>query len=233
MNQVQQPTIESSAGTDKLALAKQLAASVARGTGAGLLRAALAVLAALAVNALGVAVFVDTSLGQRQGAAMPMLALVALPFVIAVALTAILSYKLGLQGVLARVVESQSELIARAGSGILEGFLRAVNYQPGGNLTARFIEQWQNYLQLQARLPKPLPWLMGAVTSRIPLAETITDVARPGMSLREIAHAAMTRTLQEAAADGLYPSYQAVLIALAAQFGMWYPISLLARHWLG
>lgn len=232
MNLTQQAAPEDSS-IDKLALARQLATAVGRGTGAGLLRAALAVLAALAVNALGVAIFIESGLGQRQGAALPLLALVAIPFVVAVALTALMTYKLGLQGVLARVVESQSDLIARAGSGILEAFLRAVNYQPGGKLAETFTAQWHNYLQLQAKLPKPLPWLLGAVTSRIPLADTIAEVAQPGMNLREIAHAAMTRTLQEAIADGLHPSYQAVLIALAAQLGMWYPISLLARHWFG
>lgn len=233
MNYTQQATLQDNNSIDKLALAKQLAATVARGTGAGLVHAALALLAALIVNALGVAVFIDTGLADKPGAGLSFLALIAIPFIAAGTLTGFLTYKLGLRGVLARVVESQSDLISRAGSSILEAFLRAVNYQPGGQLTEKFIEQWRNYLQLQAKLPKPLPWLLEAVTSRLPLADTITEVAQPGMSLRDVAQAAMTRTLQEAIADGLQPSYQAVLIALAAQFGMWYPIGLLARHWLG
>lgn len=230
MNHAQQAALEEQNSIDKLALAKQLAATMARGTGAGILRAAMALFAALGVNALGIAVFIDTDLANKPGAGLSFLALIAIPFIVAVGLTGFLTYKLGLQGVLARVVESQSDLITRAGSSILEAFLRTVNYQPGGKLTEKFIEQWRHYLQLQAKLPKPLPWLLEAVTSRLPLADTISEVAKPGMSLRDVAHAAMTRTLQEAIADGLQPSYQAVLIALAAQFGMWYPIGLLARH---
>lgn len=233
MNYVQAAAPEINGSVDKIALAKQLASGVARGTGAGLLWAALALLAALAVNTLGVFIFVDVKLSEKTGAALPMLGLIALPFIIAVGLTILLAYKLGLQGVLARVVEGQSGLIARAGSSILEGFLRAIHYQPGSGRTEKFVEQWRNFLNLQSDLPKPLPWILGRVTAMIPLSDILTEVSTPGMTLRDVAHAAMTRTLQEAASGGLRPSYQAVFIALAAQLGMWYPISLLARHWLG
>lgn len=53
------------------------------------------------------------------------------------------------------------------------------------------------------------------------------------MTLREVAHAAMTRTISEGAAGGLRPSNQALFIALAIQFGMWFPIGLLVRYMFG
>jgi len=232
MNQVQSLPPEDSS-IDKIALAKQLAGDIARGAGAGIVRTVLAVLAAVTVNALGVTLLFRSELGSSHGSAMIYAAFVAAPFIIAVGLTGMMAYKLGLQGILARVVESQSGLIARLGTGILEAFLRSVKYEPGSPLSEKFLGGWHSFLDVQAGLPKPLPWLLGNMTSRIPLAETITEVATTGMTLREVAHAAMTRTITDAAAGNLRPSNQALFIALAIQFGMWFPIGLLVRHMFG
>lgn len=232
MNQVQSLPPEDSS-IDKIALAKQLAGDIARGAGAGIVRTVLAVLAAVTVNALGVTLLFRSELGSSHGSAMIYAAFVAAPFIIAVGLTGMMAYKLGLQGILARVVESQSGLIARLGTGILEAFLRSVKYEPGSPLSEKFLGGWRSFLDVQAGLPKPLPWLLGSMTSRIPLAETITEVATTGMTLREVAHAAMTRTITEAAAGNLRPSNQALFIALAIQFGMWFPIGLQVRHMFG
>lgn len=232
MNQVQSLPPEDSS-IDKIALAKQLAGDIARGAGAGIVRTVLAVLAAATVNALGVTLLFRSELGGSHGSAMIYAAFVAAPFIIAVGLTGMMAYKLGLQGILARVVESQSGLIARLGTGILEAFLRSVKYEPGSPLSEKFLGGWRSFLDVQAGLPKPLPWLLGNMTSRIPLAETITEVATTGMTLREVAHAAMTRTITDAAAGNLRPSNQALFIALAIQFGMWFPIGLLVRHMFG
>lgn len=232
MNQVQSLPPEDSS-IDKIALAKQLAGDIARGAGAGIVRTVLAVLAAVTVNALGVTLLFRSELGSSHGSAMIYAAFVAAPFIIAVGLTGMMAYKLGLQGILARVVESQSGLIARLGTGILEAFLRSVKYEPGSPLSEKFLGGWRSFLDVQAGLPKPLPWLLGNMTSRIPLAETITEVATTGMTLREVAHAAMTRTITDAAAGNLRPSNQALFIALAIQFGMWFPIGLLVRHMFG
>jgi hypothetical protein len=233
MNQVLTPSNEEDSSIDKIALAKQLAGDVTRGAGAGILRTVLAVLAAVIVNALGVTLLFRSELGSSHGSAMIYAAFVAAPFMIAVGMTGMMAYKLGLQGILARVVESQSGLIARLGAGILESFLRSVNYEPGRPLSEKFLSGWRSFLNLQSGLPKPLPWLLASLTSRIPLAETITEVATTGMTLREVAHAAMTRTISEGAAGGLRPSNQALFIALAIQFGMWFPIGLLVRYMFG
>lgn len=232
MNQVQSLPPEDSS-IDKIALAKQLAGDIARGAGAGIARTVLAALAAVIVNALGVTLLFRSELGGSHGSAMIYAAFVAAPFIIAVGLTGMMAYKLGLQGILARVVESQSGLIAKLGTGILEAFLRSVKYEPGSPLSEKFLGGWRSFLDVQAGLPKPLPWLLGNMTSRIPLAETITEVATTGMTLREVAHAAMTRTITDAAAGNLRPSNQALFIALAIQFGMWFPIGLLVRHMFG
>ena len=233
MTQVPTPASDDNGSVDKLALAKQLAGDVTRGAGSGIMRTILAVLAALLVNALGVWMLFRSDLGSGHGSAMINAAFVAAPFIIGVGLTGALAYKLGLQGILARVVESQSNLIAKLGASILETFLRSVKYEPGRPTAEKFLGQWRSFLKLQSGLPRPLPWLLGSLTSRIPLAETVTEVATTGMTLREVAHAAMTRTLAEAAAGGLRPSNQALLVALAIQFGMWYPIGMLVRRLFG
>lgn len=232
MTQVQSLTPEDSS-IDKIALAKQLAGDITRGAGAGIMRTVLAVLAALIVNALGVTLLFRSELGGNHGSAMIYAAFVAAPFMIAVGLTGMTAYKLGLQGILARVVESQAGLIAKLGSGILETFLRSVKYEPGSPMSEKLTGGWRTFLNVQSGLPKPLPWLLGSLTARIPLADTITEVATTGMTLREVAHAAMTRTISDAAAGNLRPSNQTLYIALAIQFGMWFPIGLLVRHLFG
>jgi hypothetical protein len=233
MNQVLTPSTEEHNGIDKIAIAKQLAGDITRGAGAGILRTVLALLAAVIVNALGVTLLFRTELGGGHGSAMIYAVFVAAPFLIGVGLTGMMAYKLGLQGILARIVESQSALIAKLGAGILETFLRKVNYEPGRPTAEKFLVQWRSFLKLQSGLPKPLPWLLESLTSRIPLADTITEVATTGMTLREVSHAAMTRTISDAAAGGLRPSNQALLVALAIQFGMWFGLGLLARHLFG
>ncbi|WP_028102375.1 hypothetical protein [Pseudoduganella violaceinigra] len=233
MSQAPNQPPEENSSIDKIALGKQLAGDVARGAGAGILRTVLAVLAAIVVNALGVALLFRSELGGGHGSAMIYAAFVAAPFIIGTGLTGMLAYKLGLQGILARVVESQSGLIAKLGTGILETFLRSVKYEPGSPLAEKFLGQWRSFLDLQSGLPKPLPSLLASLTSRIPLAETITEVATTGMTLREVAHAAMTRTISEAANGSLRPSSQSLLIALAIQFGMWFPLGLLVRRLFG
>ncbi|MGW8390488.1 hypothetical protein [Pseudoduganella sp. HUAS MS19] len=233
MNQALTPSNEENSSIDKIALAKQLASDVTRGAGAGIVRTVLAVLAAIVVNALGVTFLFHSDLGGGHGSAMIYAAFVAAPFIIGVGLTGMMAYKLGLQGILARVVESQSGLITKLGAGILETFLRSVKYEPGSPMAEKFLGSWRTFLNVQSGLPKPLPWLLGTLTSRIPLAETITEVATTGMTLREVAHEAMTRTISEAADGGLRPENQALYIALAVQFGMWFPIGMLVRYMFG
>lgn len=232
MTQVQSLTPEDSS-IDKIALAKQLAGDITRGAGAGIMRTVLAVLAAVIVNALGVTFLFRSELAGGHGSAMIYAAFVAAPFLVAVGVTGMTAYKLGLQGILARVVESQAGLIAKLGSGILETFLRSVKYEPGSPISEKLTGGWRTFLNVQSGLPKPLPWLLGSLTARIPLADTITEVATTGMTLREVAHAAMTRTISDAAAGNLRPSNQTLYIALAIQFGMWFPIGLLVRHLFG
>lgn len=211
---------------DQESMVQALLLAAARGTGAGLVRSVLAFSAALLVNGLGLAIVlvygngVASSIGGMGSGIVVMLAFGA-PFVLAVGFVSAMAYKQGLMGILARVLETQAPALAGLGARFLEKFLQSVNYQPGGPVRDALLGQWRKFLKLQAGLPRPLPFVLSMLAGKVPFSETITRVAVDGMTLQQVAHAAMDDMVEHAIDGGFRPEAAPLLGALALQFALW------------
>jgi hypothetical protein len=209
---------------DKESMVKTLLLAAARGTGAGVLRVVLALIAAVIVNGLGAAIvlgFSDELRGGGHGTAILFALFIGAPFFIAVGITGAMAYKQGLMGVLSRILETQAPALAGLGAKLLEKFLRSVNYQPGSPVSEALLGQWRKFLQLQEDLPRPLPFVLGTLASKVPFSDTITNVATTGTSLQEVARNAMDDMVERAIQAGFRPEASTLLGALGIQFALW------------
>jgi hypothetical protein len=224
-----QPTLKDTpvpaqAAGGREALVKQLLLAAARGIGAGALRVALALVAAVLANAAGAAIAVaasdELSDGSR-GAGILISVFILVPFMLAVGAIGTMAYRQALMGILARLLDTQAPALAALAATLLEKFLRKVNYQPGGPVAQALLGQWRRFLQLQQDLPRPMPMVLGSLAGKVPFSDSITAVATTGMSVQAVARAAMGRMVERAIAAGLRPDAGPLLGALALQFGLW------------
>ena len=208
---------------EKESLVKQLLLAAARGTGAGVLRVALALVAAALVNAAGATLALAFSANSWMGRGGPVLfaLLIGIPFIIAVGVTGMMAYKQGLMGILSRLLETQAPALGSLGAKFLEKFLTKINYQPGGPVSDALLGQWRTFLKLQDDLPRPLPFLLGVLADKVPFSESITAVASSDMTLQEVAQESMEDMVQIAIEGGLRPESGPLLGALALQFALW------------
>lgn len=207
----------------KESMVKQLLLAAARGAGAGVLRVALALLAAVLVNAAGVtlALAFSADAWMGHGGSVLFALLIGVPFIVAVGVTGMMAYKQGLMGILSRLLETQAPALAGLGASLLEKFLKTMDYQPGGPLSGALLDQWRKFLKLQDDLPRPLPFLLGALADKVPFSESITEVASGDMTLQEVAQEAMEDMVQLAIEGGLRPEPGPLFGALALQFALW------------
>ena len=220
---------------DQESMVKQLLLAAARGTGAGVLRSALAFIAAVAVNGLGVAILVGFGVtaidgGKHMGAGLVLTLLIFTAFAVAVSFVGAMAYKQGLMGILSRMLETQAPALAGLGARLLEKFLRQIDYQPGGPVTGTLLNQWRKFLKLQETLPRPLPFLLGSLAAKVPLSDSITSVATTGMTLQEVAEQVMDCMVERATQGGFRPEAGPLLGALTVQFALWVVLAALLHY---
>jgi hypothetical protein len=204
-------------------VASQVAAASARGAVAGLIRVVLAMLVALVVNGLcAVATIVVNPhvMGGGHGSLIVIGVLLLPPFVLGTIVVGVLAFKQALQGVTARLVESQAGNLAVVGGQVLEIFLQKTNYQTG-RYDVALGRQWQDFLRAQAQIPQVLVSLLNKLAKRAPVARILAEAAAPGMTLSQLAHAAIGRMIETGARGGLRPSIKLLAFALVADIAAW------------
>jgi len=225
--------VQAAPAGDKESMVKQLLLATARGTGAGLARMVLSLLAAVIVNGLGVAAVLAFSEDLRsggRGAGIMLATLVVAPFVLAVGFIGMMAYRQSLMGILSRLLETQASALGGLGADLLERFFRSVNYQAGSPVSEAFLGQWRKFLKRQEGLPRPLPFLLTTLIGKVPLSDTITRVATSGSTLREVAHDAMADMVGRAINGGFRPETAPLLGALAGQFALWLALAALLHY---
>jgi hypothetical protein len=187
--------------------AKELGAALARGTGSAVVRGFLISSGALFLNlsfAVGVYVYVGSTLGRDSPAGLPLALLAFSPFVIAAWFVA---QRQGVMRIVASAVESQAPLLSKVGAHYLSGFLSAKTDARAGEL---FLRGWSRYVDAQRDAPWPVRMILKFVATRVPLGDWVVELAEAKTPPGEIATEVMKRAFDTLLTEKLAPSWTPV-----------------------
>jgi hypothetical protein len=200
---------ESRATIDWKGSAKDLGAALARGTGSAVVRGFMILSAALFLNlsfAVGVYVYVGSSLGRDSLAGLPLAILAFAPFVVAAWFVA---QRQGVMRIVAGALDSQTPMLSKVGAHYLAGFLAGAKDRPAGEL---FQRGWARYVDAQGDAPWPVRMILKFVASRVPLGEWVVELAEAKTPAEQIPEAAMKRAFDTLVSERLHPSWTPVAL---------------------
>ncbi len=159
------------------------------------------------------------------------LPLAVVPFAPFVALAFVFAQKQGIMRIVAGAVESQGPNVAELFSFYFGGFLRArwgtIRETRGG---ATLDKAWQKYVKGLTDAPWVVRVVLGHITSKIPLGETVAELAEKNVPADQVPREVMTRIFSEQVRERLGPSWVPILLLLGANI-VWFPVSILLTRW--
>lgn len=211
--------------TDWKSATKALAKALAKSIASSLVRGVLLVGTSLVLNlAMAVVFFFLSGLTGGGHGSLILFPLALVPFVPFVAAAVFIAHKNAVLRIAGAALASQAPTLALVGSGYLGTYLaeRRIDVRTT-RLGAAFNRTWARYLRGRREAPWAVRMVMVAIARRVPLGETLDELAAAQTPPEQLPRIAIDRTIHMVADGQLEPGWTPVLVLFALNV-VWLPL---------